>query len=93
MVEKRKTNLDTYNRGRLDGFHAKRSIWAYVSQHPGCTYREISRGIGLARTTVYHHVSGLLKTGVLVASHTQAGIRKSRTLRVSVPLLTAKKGS
>lgn len=93
MVEKRRTNLDAYNRGRLDGFHAKRSIWAYVSQHPGSTNQEISNGVGLAKTTVYYHVSGLLKTGVLVASQTKDGKRKSRTLSASVPLLTAEKGS
>lgn len=92
MVEKRRTNLDTYNRGRLDGFHAKRTIWAYVSQHPGSTHQEICNGVGMAHSTAYYHVSGLLKTGVLVAGQTKDGNRKSRTLSVSVPLLTVTKG-
>lgn len=93
MVEKRRTNLDAYNRGRLAGFHAKRSIWAYVSQHPGSTHQEICNGVGLAHSTVYYHVSGLLKTGVLVSGYTQDGNRKSRTLSVSVPLIEVQKGS
>ncbi len=82
---KRHTNLAAYNQGRMDGFRAKRSIWACVSQQPGCTEREISDATGLAKTTVDHHVRDLLRTGVLVAARTTGGIRKGRTLRASVP--------
>lgn len=92
-MKKSKTNLDTYNRGRLEGFHAKRDIWAYVSANPGAPLKQIAAAVGLSGTATHYHLSALLATGVLVADRAPSGKRLSRTLRAPLPLIVVRKGS
>lgn len=65
-----------------------RDVWALVTQHPGCTLRFIASELGVTLSRSKRLVDLLLQSGTLIRDAGRFG-----TLRVSIPLIPARKGT
>lgn len=65
-----------------------RDVWALVTQHPGCTLRFIASELDVTLNRSKRLVDLLLRSGTLIRDAERFG-----TLRVSIPLITVRKGT
>jgi hypothetical protein len=65
-----------------------RKAWALVTQYPGCTLRFIANELDVTLSRSKRLVDLLLRSGTLIRDAGRFG-----TLRVSIPLVTVRKGT
>jgi len=53
----------------------RKAIHAYVLEHPGATFREVARGSQLAAGTARHHLTVLVRGGLLVEHPYRSSVR------------------
>jgi DNA-binding transcriptional ArsR family regulator len=53
----------------------RKAIYAYVCAHPGATFREVAREVGLAGGTARHHLTVLKRAGLVVEHPYRSSVR------------------